>query len=520
MMMAELTVLVASHNFSVINISDLARKAVEQFARKYIQWGYVKEGRQWVYSATRVYASATKDRGEFRFHINCLALFKEHLTINRLKDNLVTWIDMPIPDGFPTELPIFEKWAPREEQPKVIDYITSDEKTRSKFVNLQTGKGKSFCTMAAASRMKALTALLCKPMYIEKWLIDIKKTYDIDEEDIVTIQGGAQLMALLERFSQKNRIVPMGHKWVPPFKFILISNKTYQLWLKLYEEHGKAILDMGYECLPQDFFEHICCGLRVIDEVHQDFHLNFKMDLYTNVAKSVSLSATLVADDPFINQMYALAYPKYLQYVSEGYDKYISTTAVFYNLARPGTIRYQDPSSSRYSHNLYEQGILRHASTRNNYFALIREILGFSYFKKHKPGYKLMIFVASIAMATELTNHLAKMYPGFSVTRYVEDDEYVNVMESDIRVSTLLSSGTAVDIPGLQTTLLTVAVSSSQSNIQGLGRLRKMLDGSTPEFIWMTCEDIPPHIKYHDKKVVMLEPLTLSYKKLSMSTLV
>jgi len=516
--MAEISVYVASHNFTVKNISPRSRLAIEQFAKKYIQWGYVKAGRQWVYSAMRVFAAATKERSEYRFHINTLEKFKDHILVHNLKDALVEWVDVPVPVGYSVELPIFDKWEAREEQPKVIEYILSDDKTRSKFVNLQTGKGKSFCAMSAASLMKSLTVLVCKPMYIEKWMIDIKKTYDIDAEDIVTIQGGAQLMALLERFSPKNRLVPPGEKWEPPFKFIILSNKTYQLWIKLFEEHGAATLDMGYECLPENFYEHVCAKFRVIDEVHQDFHLNYKIDLYTNVAKSLSLSATLIADDPFLNLMYGVAYPKHLQYVSEGYDKYIATAAVFYNLERPGMIRYQDPSSNRYSHNLYEQGILRNGRTKDNYFKLLREILEFSYFKTHKPGYKLMIFVASINMATELTNYLTIHYPKFSVTRYVEDDEYVNVMESDIRVSTLLSSGTAVDIPGLQTTLLTVAVSSSQSNIQGLGRLRKMLDGTTPMFIWLSCADIPTHIKYHDKKKAMLEPLTLSYKNYELQT--
>ena len=54
-----------------------------------------------------------------------------------------------------------------------------------------------------------------------------------------------------------------------------------------------------YGCNPEDFFNLINVGIRLIDEVHQDFHLNFKIDLYTNVKKTISLSATLQSDNKF-----------------------------------------------------------------------------------------------------------------------------------------------------------------------------------------------------------------------------
>jgi len=97
------------------------------------------------------------------------------------------------------------------------------------------------------------------------------------------------------------------------------------------------------------------------------------------------------------------------------------------------------------------------------------------------------------------------------VKRYVEDDPYDNLMKPDIRVSTLQSAGTAVDIPNLATTVMTTAVSSSQANIQGLGRLREMKDGRVPEFVYFACVDIKKHMEYHEKKREMLKDRTLEY---------
>lgn len=500
--MAELKVSVFSHNFVVTRITPRARTAVELFCKKYVQYGTVKVGHKWQKAMLKVFAAATKNRLEYRFHINQFKDFKAHLEFHGLTGVLVEFVANPIPLYVNVTLPIFPHWKSYDYQEPVIEYICAAGEPRSKFVDLQTGKGKSYCSLAAASIMGTPIVLMVRPMYIDKWLIDIRKTYDIEIEDCLVIQGEKSLLALLAAAEEGK----------PVAKIVLMSNKTFQLWIKKYEEYGDAILDMGYACLPGDFYEHIGAGLRIIDEVHSDFHLNFKIDLYTNVAHSVSLSATLLSDDAFINRMYEIAYPKYQQYKGPAYDKYIAARSIIYRLKEPDKVRFQDWASNRYSHNTYENSILKNDNLCQNYMAMINEIIKFSYIKNYKEGHRLIIFCSSITFCTRLTAYLADKYPHFDVRRYVEDDEFVNVMEPDIRVTTLLSAGTAIDIPMLQTTILTTAVSSSQSNIQGLGRLRKMADGTTPEFIWLTCESIPAHITYHEKKRLMLEDRVISYR--------
>lgn len=499
--MSDITILKRSHHFVVTRLTDRGKAVVEGFARQYIQWGRERRGFRYVTAALKVFAAATHDRKEYRFHINCYKEFEKHLAINFLSGDLVTVIDEAPPAFEKIELKVFDQWKVFDYQEPVIDYIMKEGEPVSKFVDLQTGKGKSFCAMKSISNMGMRAVYIVKAMYLEKWVIDIRKTYDITIEDLMVIRGSNQLMALLQ----------MAVAGQLDFKVVLLSNKTMQNWLKLYERHGNEILGMGYACTPDQFFEVLQAGIRVIDEVHQDFHLNFKIDLYTNVAKSLSLSATLLADDAFLNKMYELAYPKDERYKGPAYDKYIASTAYCFNFREPNKIRTKDPASKNYSHHLFEQSVIRQPEVCSNFLEMIDRVLRVKYFDIKSEGEKAIIFCASIEMCSIVTDFLKKRHKDMDVRRYVEEDPYDNLMEADIRVTTLLSAGTAVDIPMLRTTILTTAVSSSQSNIQGFGRLRKMPSGNTPEFVYFVGVDIPKHVEYHDKKQTMIGERSVSY---------
>lgn len=505
--MAEITVVVCSHHFVVKNVTGRARPALDNFARKYIQYGLVREQGRYRRAPLRTYAAATATRSEYRFHINCLESFKQNLEMQEysLVGDLVEWVTKTPNTGFDTALPILDTWKLREPQEMAVQYALQTTGKRSKLLELQTGAGKSVMAMFAASRIGKRTCMLIRPSYIEKWLIDFTKTFNFDVTDeVLVVQGGAQLLGLLELAKNGD---------LDSTRIIVISNKTMQNWIKLYEEHGHATFDMGYPCLPEDFCEFIGAGFRIIDEVHQDFHLNFKLDLYTHVEKSLSLSATLISSDDFMMGMYELAYPAFYRFKGIPYNKYIDARSVIYNFSNPSKIRTTEHGSKTYSHHAFEKSLLRNEYLLGKYFDLICNVIRNTYMVRHKPGNRLLIYGASIAFCTRLTAHLRMQWPRFSINRYVEDDPYDYLMESDICVSTLQSAGTAVDIPGLTTVILTPAIRSSAANIQGFGRLRDLKNGTTPQFLYFVCESIPKHITYHEEKKLLLQERALTYRE-------
>jgi hypothetical protein len=501
--MAELTVTVFSHHFAVSKISGRSHAAVQEFARRYVQYGVIKQGRQWVRVATKVYAAASRDRTVYRFHINQMEDFEHHLKRHFLKDTEERVIQ-PYKVIDPVTLEIKPEWVPRDDQMPVIEYICADNPHISRFVDLQTGKGKSFITMYSAAKLRARAIYIFRPMYLDKWVIDIRKTYNIAHEDLMTVQGSGELIEFLE-------LMRTG-EWAG--KVVLVSNKTFQNFLKLYEEHQDGILDMGYACTPPEFFEFVGSSLRVIDEVHQDFHLNFKIDLYSHVQRSVSLSATMISDDPFVERMQNLAYPSDKRYQGGVYDKYIATRAVFYQLENPQLVKYKQ--NSNYSHNVYEHSIMKVPRMLNNYIRIIVRLLETTWLREdyYKPGDRAVVFCASIDLCTLLTDRLQQHFTKFTVMRYVGslNDPYDNLMNPDLRVTTHGSAGTAVDIPELTVTIMSLALKSSSGSLQNLGRLRKLKDGREPLYVYMNCSDIPKHIEYHEHRQKLLDGKTTNYR--------
>jgi superfamily II DNA or RNA helicase len=484
-----------SHHFIISKLSPVGRMLCNKFASRYVQYGLVPGGGVMHRRAIKVFAAANNDRSEYRFHINQLSdWYKLLLQYGYDNPTLYKTVKPGIKPTVNTQYKVDAKWKPRDYQIPIIEYLSKPLPV-CKLVGLATGRGKTASALMAVEKIQKMPCIIVKPAYIEKWIEDLIKTYNLALEDIMVIQGGKHLTAFLTKVAEGSL----------EYKAVIISNKTFQLWLTLYEKHKEDTLEMGYVIHPHQFFEHANCGVRLIDEVHQDFHFNFKLDLYTNVEYAISLSATLITADPFLKTMHDIAYPIKDRCPSPPLHKYVHSYAVHYRFKTPQYIRTSERGSNNYAHGALEKSVMKSAEVMKNYLALIDYTIAIGYLKSVKEGKKCIIFAYSVEMCTKITEYLVKRYPDYIVKRYVAEDEYDNLMQSDIVVSTLGSAGTAVDIPDLTNVILTTAIDSIQSNIQSLGRLRELDNGATPtEFHYFVCDDVPKHLDYHTRKKAIL----------------
>lgn len=143
---------------------------------------------------------------------------------------------------------------------------------------------------------------------------------------------------------------------------------------------------------------------------------------------------------------------------------------------------------------------------------MVMDIIQKQFVSEYIIGQKMIIFCSTTEMCTRLTEYLKNLFIEFDVSRYIAEDNYNVLNTADIIVSTLKSSGTAVDIPNLKTALMTVAIGSRQANEQAVGRLRvlKKYPGVVPEFIYLVCQDIASHREYHLHKKDVLSDKILS----------
>jgi hypothetical protein len=423
----------------------------------------------------------------------------EHLENNGIRGNLVSFTKEDLPLSSDIELRMQDKWKLRDYQEPVAEYLLQKD-IKNKMVTLQPGDGKTLISCWAMSKMNKIIVIIIKPAFIDKWIQDVLDKFILKKDEIVAVQGSEQLMSLLH-LAKEGKLKQ---------KVIIVSNRTYQNWLKLYERFTDQTLDIGYASIPDDFYKELKAGVRLIDEAHMDLHLGFKTDLYTNVEESISLSATMLSDNPFIDKMQNIMYPKLDRYKGGELKKYVESYAISYGLSNPDRINTTEYGSVNYSHGAFEKSILKNTEFTKNYIDLIQWVMDIGYFKMIKKDKKLAVFAASVDMCTRLTDHFKSKYPDLDIRRYCQDDPYENLIEPDIRFTTILSGGTAHDIPGLTNVILTIAISSIQANIQTFGRLRAIED-SNVEFHYFVCKDLVKHINYHEEKIKMLQHRAKSF---------
>lgn len=507
----ELRIDVYSHNFMVSEVSPRAKVIVRDFCLSLGELEIVKKARweksrnqmSYYYEKTlkRIYAAATADRKEYRFHINSYKEFLKRLAYGGLHEEHIDIIKHPCHHGVKVEYDLIDKREPREEdQVPAIEYLSSS--AHSKVLTLQTGKGKTMCANRAINNISERTVIIIKGMYVQRWLDDLNECFKFKKGELMVVRGSKDLITLIE-LAKANLL---------DAKVIIITNTTYRMFIDDYEVNRSANM---YDCDPIDFFSLVGAGIRLIDEVHQDFHLNFKIDLYTNIKTTINLSATLKSDNLFLNTMYDLMFPITTRPDDFGFDKYINVKAYIYYLLEPRKINHKQRGRTSYSHVAFEESVMRSKTTMKNYFFMIADIILKTFVSEYKSGQKIIVFCATVEMCTRLTEYLKNMFPDYDVNRYVAEDNYSIMGESDIIVSTLKSAGTAVDIPDLKMALLTTAIGSRQSNEQAVGRLRKLKrwPDIDPEFIYLVCQDIESHLVYHLHKQEVLSDKISSFKE-------
>lgn len=395
----------------------------------------------------------------------------------------------------PLEVSLSDDYSPRDYQMLYINELLKEDGPNSMLVDLQTGMGKGYLTTYAITKLNMRTMFMLLPKYIPKWIPELKDYLDITDDDIYVIQGKDSLIELMLEDDIE-------------YKFIIFSITTITNYLRDYDKDNSK-----YPISPDNLLEHLKVGVTVNDEAHQHFHSVYNAMLRFNSVKHIGLSATLVSNDKTLVSIYNTMYPANNRISNlVKYKKYIVATAVRYSLSNTRGIMYK--RAQGYSHIMYEQSIARNSMLLRDYLSMIEHYFKVNYVDRRVSGQKCLIFGASILMCTIINNYLNKRYKSLNINRYVEDDPYSNIIESDVCVTTTQSGGTAIDIPGLITTVDTTSVGSQQSNIQALGRLRE-IKGVEVRYVYLYTNDITNQLNLHHLRVAAIKDRveSLSYDK-------
>jgi hypothetical protein len=509
--MAELFVNVRSHHFVCRPKTAMAHGLVVQFAKRFVQFGIGRKVRGvFVRDQLKTYAARTKDNYEMRFHRGVLHEFKQHIERANVGPNFTEWIEDPLPPAVevslkPREFKLGtdEKLELREDennaQISACEYFLEGVAPTTKLVGVQMGKGKGIISMFGLASLGLRPFVVVLPQYVTKWCDELVEVLEIERSDITVIRTGKDLMALTQ----------LCREGQLDCKILVMANTIFRGWVKIYESMRESTLDLGYAFFPDELMEATGTGVRIIDEVHRDFHSFFKLDLYTHCMHTWSMSATLRSKDPFMTRMYEIAYPTIDRFKGLPYDKYVYATALTYRFKQPEKLRWTERGRQEYSHNVFEQSILKQPEVLRNYLDMLNVFIQAKYFRRYEPGERCLIFAASVDMCKAMTEYLKHKYPGMDVRSYVDGDPRENLLTADMCVSTIGGAGTGHDIKNLTTVFMTTAIDSEAANLQAFGRLRKLKSGKTPEFVYLVNADNEKHVKYHENKIQLLDGVAL-----------
>lgn len=439
------------------------------------------------------YFALNRELGEYRFPITIFKDILLTLGSNGLKRDHIEIRYIEPAEGTHVDFKWNDEFVPRDYQMEYINILLNEDMPIM-LVDLATGKGKSLILMKYLHTIKKRTAILVLPKYIDKWIEDVKKYSDLTDDDFYVVQGGTSLERLCS--IPTNEIT---------YKYIIFSMTTITNYITDYE-NDELTLDVPS---PQNLMEKLGISVLANDESHQHFHALFKTILYFNVERVVGMTATLVSNRNEVNRIYNTLFPAKARISNlVKHEPYVNVEAVQYELNTWRKVRYQTVQG--YSHVTYEDYIMSHNLFLNSYLELIEEFFKKRYINNRTPGDRCLIYCSTIRMCTIVANYLKERYKDLSIGTYVESDSYESIMSNDVSVSTLGSASTGLDIKGLTTVINTISVTSMQSNLQSLGRLRK-IEGKELWYVYLYCKNIPKQIKMHKDRKVAIEKTVKSY---------
>lgn len=348
---------------------------------------------------------------------------------------------------------------PRDEvQEEAIDFCIGGDKypqnrnANQLFLNLNTGKGKTYVMLAASSYFSVKTAIImCSLNWMEQWRDRIKQYTDTKDSEIYFISGSPSIVKLTKRI--------IDHK---PIKFYLVSHDTLRTYGEKY----------GWEAV-HDLFKFLGIGIKVYDEAHLYPANIFKVDFYTDVWKTYYLTATPMLSDPFRNLVYQKAYsrvPK-INLFNERTDPHTDYQAVLYN-SHPTAIDLHT-CQGPYGFNIIWYS--NYLVFKPIYYNVLWIVLDWVLETISKEG-KILIYIGT-NQAIQLTYYWItynfRHIPCGIFTTLINKSQRKAELDKKIILSTNKSAGAAMDIDNLEVTIdIDDPIKSPVIVRQKLGRTR------------------------------------------------
>jgi superfamily II DNA or RNA helicase len=317
---------------------------------------------------------------------------------------------------------------------------------------MKPGTGKTFCTAYASTALNTKVIIITPNDAIKsQWIATYKSMFDYKEQDVLNITGSGIITAIVNDRIKEADVYFVNHQTLQSY----LSQTSY------IEFH--------------DFFKKIKVGIKVFDESHQYFLNVLTVDFFTDTERTWYLTATFDRSDKSESKCFQKAFSTVVSFNESEADinkaKHVMYHIVYFNSRiTPYQLRkvigWQGLTSVAYGKYAFFD------DPNDSAYEVIKIILE----KIKDVEGKILIFIPLIDAIDIIVKKIKMDFPDKSVMAYhskVDRDEKESVSKRDIIVSTIKSTGTGKDIPGLRCVICAEPVASKVLIEQMIGRLRQ-----------------------------------------------
>ena len=347
------------------------------------------------------------------------------------------------------------KYFPRDNvQKQALQFMIGvDKYERNQYlsqlsVNLNTGKGKTYCSIATIAYIGARAIIIAySTKWLQQWKEFILEYTDTRPEEICMMISSSKISRTMK---EKNK---------DRYKFILTSHSSI----------GSYAKNNGWESIGK-LFRELKIGIKIYDESHLNFKSMYMIDYFTNTWKTYYVTATPLRSNKDENKIYQL-YMKNVPGIdlfNQNEDPHTHYIAIRYNSQPPLDILQKCKNQYGLDRNKYVNYIVHN----QNFYKMLRLIMNMIINK----GGKTLIYIGTIQAIDIVYEWIIHEYPEFEYNTCILTSEVVDkeiILKNQIILSTTKSAGTAMDIPFLQRTVILAEPFKSEILArQTLGRTR------------------------------------------------
>ena len=365
----------------------------------------------------------------------------------------------------PFTRPIKMKFRPRdEEQLEALQFMcslgqyTDNQYNTQLSVNLQTGKGKTYCMIGTLVFYGVKTMIItASTTLLSQWKQEILKYTNMTDKEIYLIKGSDNINWITgdrSQVSSNTNVYLCSHGTLNRY------GETYG-WDKVYE-----------------LFDTLGIGIKAFDECHKNFTNMLMIDFFSNVKKTYYISATPERSDWREDRIYQRSYSEVpaINLFKEDQDPHTNYIALKYN-SRPTP--YQVDACRHRVYGLNRIAYIDYITKSPQFYNMMHIVMNDFMIPIIKKGGKVLIYIGTNEGVIRVYQWIKECYPdialltGIFTSLVSKEEKLLYKQNKNVIISTTKSAGEGQDIKGLKLTI--VAAEPFKSAVlakQTLGRTR------------------------------------------------